>query len=175
MQRAIRTAAVVFSIATIGVTAAAEGIARPSQGGGLVLDVQLAFDTTQTMAPSIQAAQREATAIVERIKQVSPDARFSVVAFRDTNYDVPEYELLQRFTGETPRVQAALGRLRIGMSQSPTNTSAEAYNLVFRRSYSDRTAGWRSGSRKLVVVIGDAEPHGAATSGVTGCADTTAD
>jgi hypothetical protein len=167
-------AVAVLSSIVVAVSAS-DGVARTGQSGQLVLDVQLAFDTTRTMAPSIAAAERQAEAIVQRVKEVSPGARFSVVAFRDTNYSAPEYELLQRFTEDPVRVQSALGRLRIATSTAASNTSAEAYNLVFRRSYSDPAAGWRPNARKLLVVIGDAEPHGAASGGVTGCRDTTAD
>jgi hypothetical protein len=173
-MRYLLPAVAMLSSIVLGVSAS-DGVARTTQSGRLILDVQLAFDTTRTMAPSIAAAERQAEALVQRVKEVSPEARFSVVAFRDTNYSAPEYELLQRFTDDPGRVQAALGRLRIATSNAAVNTSAEAYNLVFRRSYSDTAAGWRPNARKLLVVIGDAEPHGAASGGVTNCSDTTAD
>ena len=47
------------------------------------------------------------------------------------------------------------------------------YNLVFHKSYADATIGWRTGTRKFVVVISDAQPHGPVYSdGFTDLLDT---
>src|SRR5581483_11379493 len=50
----------------------------------------------------------------------------------------------------------------------------EAYNLVLHNSDADPTnaIGWRDATRKFVVVIGDAQPHGPVMSeGFPDCAD----
>ena len=74
-------------------------------------------------------------------------------------------------TSDAAQVSAAIDTL----TPAGGNDYPEAYNLVFQNSTTDPNTGWRPGSRKLVVVIGDAEPHGAGTSGFAGCADTSAD
>ena len=43
---------------------------------------------------------------------------------------------------------------------------AEAYNLLFNKCYTDASIGWRAAARKIVVVIGDAEPHSAGAEGI---------
>ena len=67
-------------------------------------------------------------------------------------------------TGDAVKVDGAIDTL----SANGGEDYPEAYNLVFQNS-SDPATGWRANSRKLVVVIGDAEPHGAGTAGFGGC------
>src|SRR5207244_12043517 len=65
------------------------------------------------------------------------------------------------------------------LSASGGGDAPEAHNLVFHNSYNPALGapiGWRSGTRKFVVVISDAQPHGnLATQGFTGCSDASAD
>jgi hypothetical protein len=54
--------------------------------------------------------------------------------------------------------------------------SPEAHNLVFQNALDPANPiGWRAGSRRILVDISDAEPHGAGTAGFKGCTDTSAD
>jgi len=153
------------------------GSARADAAGqsGLVLDIEFAFDGTASMAPTIAQAQKDAESIMYAVRQLDPDARFAVVAFRDPNYAAPEYEVLRRLTGDVRAVRAAIGRVKSAGSLGPVNLVSEAYNLAFQRSVTDDSLGWRPSSRKVVVVLGDAEPHGAGAVGVRGCRDTAPD
>jgi hypothetical protein len=77
-------------------------------------------------------------------------------------------------TASSSDVQTALN----GLSADGGGDNAEAHNLVFHNSYTPALGGdigWRAGTRKFVVVISDAEPHGAGTAGFGGCADTSTD
>jgi hypothetical protein len=138
-------------------------------------EVELAFDTTGSMAQSIEAAKRDGRAIVEGVQRALPGARFAVVSFRDFRNPAGEYEVLQSLTSDASLVQAALDRLMTAANPDPENTSAESYNLMFRRSHTDRALGWSPESRKIVVVFGDAEAHGAGAAGLDGCNDMTSD
>jgi hypothetical protein len=109
------------------------------------------------------------------VRELDPDARFAVVAFRDPGYPAPEYEVLQPLTADVAAARAAVGRLRAVQTSDPSNVGSEAYNLVFQRSVTDASLGWRPQSRKILVVLGDGEPHGAGTIGVRGCTDTAPD
>jgi hypothetical protein len=135
------------------------------------VDIEIAIDTTGSMTPSIENAQRDARTIVANTQQTLPNARFAIVQFRDHG-DTPEYEVVQPITGDGAAVAAAIARLRAdGGEDSP-----EAYNLVFQRAVTDQAAlGFRPGSRKLLFVLGDAEPHGAGRSGLAGCEDDSRD
>jgi hypothetical protein len=139
------------------------------------IDIELAFDTTSSMRPSIERAKTDGARIVAGVLDALPDTRFAVVSFRDYGNPGGDYQILQPMTGDVGAVQAAFLKLRPVKNPSPLNTSAEEYNLLFQRSYTDAALAWRSHARKVVVVVGDAQPHGAGTSGIAGCTDTSID
>ena len=152
-------------------------------------DVEIAIDTTGSMTDGIADAVSEANAIVSGVQGSVPDTDFAVVQFKDfctataptsgtgctlpggavVPGDYPEYQVVQPMTSSASSVSTALGTL----SASGGGDEPEAYNLVFHQSYSDSTVGWRTGTRKFVIVIGDAQPHGpvASTDGFTSCVD----
>jgi hypothetical protein len=147
---------------------------RPS--AGQTADIMLAFDTTHSMEPSIAAAQRDAQDIISSVTPLAPGTRFAVASFRDRWYPGGEYTLLSHMTGNAAELVAAIGRLKVVSTTNPATVDyAEAYNRLFHETYTDPHIGWRPASRKIVIVIGDAEPHGAGTSGIPGCSDTTKD
>jgi hypothetical protein len=135
------------------------------------LDVEIAIDGTASMATAIAQAKQAGAGITDGVISLLPDTRFSVVVFRDHGNPAGEYELLQPFTGDPADVKAALGRIKTAFNPSPDNGPAESYNLAFRRSYSDDQMGWRPSARKIVLVLGDAEPNGAGTENLLGCHD----
>ncbi len=133
------------------------------------------MDTTGSMGPSITQAKNDASGIVSGVKADVPASQFAIVQFKDLG-DTPEYEVVQPMTGNSTDIGNALSSL----TASGGHDNPEAHNLVFRNSYTpaeDGPIGWRTGSKKIVVVISDAEPHGAgkAAEGLSGCTDTTAD
>jgi hypothetical protein len=146
----------------------AAGAAAPA--GPPDLDVLIAIDTTGSMTPSIEQAKRDARQVVADTQAAVPGARFAVAEFRDAG-DRPAYALVQAMTGDPDRVAGAMqGLFADGGGDSP-----EAYATVFRRAAADEAVGWRAGARRLLVVIGDAEPHGAGAAGLAGCSDRSAD
>jgi hypothetical protein len=144
--------------------------AAPARTSAAPVDVELAIDTTGSMGPSIARIQRDAEKLVAGIEARSPGAHVAVVEFKDAD-DTPEYELMQSMTGSTALVAQAVGQLGAGGG----GDNPEAYNVVFRNSYADKAVGWRASARKLVVVVGDAEPHGAGAANFPGCVDASAD
>ena len=139
-------------------------------------DILLAFDATDSMGPSISAAQRDAQEIVSSVDQLAPGTRFAVASFRDRYYPGGEYTLLSPMTGNVNELIGAINRLKPVSSTNPSvDTYAEAYNLLFHETYTDTQIGWRAASRKIVIVIGDAEPHSAGADGLAGCHDMTND
>jgi hypothetical protein len=154
--------------------AGSSGTAR--QSAVQTTDILLAFDATDSMAPSIGAAQREAQALIESVTPLAPGTRFAVASFRDRYYPGGEYTLLTPMTGDVSRLVAAIDHLKSVSSTNPAvDTYAEAYNRFFHETYTDTQIGWRPTSRKIVIVVGDAEPHSAGADGFPGCRDRTKD
>lgn len=135
------------------------------------LDVEIAIDTTGSMGSSISQAQADAKGLVKDIRARFAGAMFATVQFRDSG-DTPEYQVMQMMTGNATAIDTSIDALRAGGGVD----YPEAHNLVFQNAL-DAVApiGWRVGSRKILVVISDAEPHGAGTAGFAGCLDTSAD
>ncbi len=135
------------------------------------MDIVIALDTTGSMTPSIENARRDARKIVGETRQRLPNARFTVVQFRDAG-DRPEFEVLVRSTASAEEVEAATRK----MEADGGDDAPEAYNLVFQKAAeAPAEMGFREGARKIMFVIGDAEPHGAGTAGLAGCKDDSRD
>jgi hypothetical protein len=136
------------------------------------VDVEIAIDGTGSMGDAVARAQSQATQLTAQAAGLLPDIRFAVVVFRDPEASLGEYALLQPFTPDSARVKAAIDRIKTTAFGGP---DPESYNLVFQRSYNDNQMGWRPSARKIVVVLGDAEPYGAGAAGIPGCRDKSTD
>jgi hypothetical protein len=147
---------------------AASGVATP-------VDVEIAIDGTGSMTTAIAQAKSEGARALSGVASLLPDSRFAVVVFRDHGNPAGEYQLLQPLTSDVEEVDGALKRATTHSNPSPQNGLAESYNLTFQQSYSDARIGWRPSARKIVVVLGDAEPNGAGTAGLPGCHDQSRD
>ncbi|WDF35275.1 VWA domain-containing protein (plasmid) [Arthrobacter agilis] len=134
-------------------------------------DIQIAIDTTGSMFGAINQAKAQATDLVNTISAAVPDANFSVVDFRDSTDGPLEYVIKAPITNDAAVVQAAINT----MSPGGGGDYPEAQNLVLSRAATDDPALWRADSRKFVVLITDAPPHGAATNGFPSCGDTSPD
>jgi hypothetical protein len=156
-------------VATPASTAVHAGTASPP------IDVEVAVDTTGSMDVSIQNAKTSAAKLVAGLLGLDANARLAIVSFRDPGNPGGEYQVLQPMTTDSAGLSTAIAQLHTVHNPTPGNVAEESYNLVFRNSYSDSSIGWRSGARKLVVVIGDAEPYGAGKAGLAGCRSQLAD
>jgi hypothetical protein len=139
------------------------------------VDVEFAIDGTASMASAIARAKSEGARALSGVSALLPDTRFAVVVFRDHGNPAGEYQLMQPLTSDVTQVNSALNRVTTHSNPSPQNGLAESYNLAFQQSYSDARIGWRPSARKIVVLLGDAEPNGAGTDGIQGCHDRSRD
>jgi hypothetical protein len=169
-------------VALVAVTAAMPGGAHGSLAANAVVpavapvDVELAIDGTSSMSTAIARAKSEGVRALVGVKALLPNSRFAVVVFRDRDNPAGEYQLLQPLTSDEKAVEQALDRAEAHRNPTPGNTgAAESYNLAFHQSYSDPKVGWSDSSRKIVVVLGDAEPNGAGAEGLLGCQDRSQD
>lgn len=70
----LAVAAVCAGATAAGASAAIEQAVQP------LVDIELAFDATASMEPSIEQAKRDAAALVEVARGAVPGARFAIVA-----------------------------------------------------------------------------------------------
>ncbi len=164
-----------FGVAVVTLLMAFASMPSKAAEPSVSVDIELAFDTTESMATVLATARHDAQQVIDGVRAVVPDARFGVVSFRDPGNPGGEYQTLQPLTSDTTALERALGRLEARSNPSPNNSLTESYNLAFHRSYADNALGWRPASRKIVVVIGDAQGYGAGTAGLPGCTDTQVD
>lgn len=171
-KRRARSALLIFSLFVAVVLAGAASTDSPNAASKAVtLDVEIAIDTTGSMGSSIAQAQTDAKGLVSDIRARYASAAFATVQFRDS-YDTPEYQIMQAMTGDATTVDASIDTL----SANGGGDSPEALNLVFQNALDPANPiGWRAGSRRILVVISDAEPHGAGTAGFKGCTDASTD
>jgi hypothetical protein len=175
-RRSLRLCALLGVFAALALPTAGSSHPAGSRAVGPTTDILIAFDTTGSMAPSIAAAKHDAQTILSSVTQFTPNARFAVASFRDRFYPGGQYSLLSSFSSNSTVLVAAIAKLNaVNTTNAAKDTNAEAYNLLFHQSYSDPRIGWNPNARKVVVVIGDAEPHSAGAEGIPGCTDTTPD
>jgi len=145
--------------------------ASAASGAAAPVDVEIAIDGTESMATAVAQAKTQGAQALSNLAALLPDTRFGIVVFRDHGNPAGEYQLLQPLTSDVGQADAALNRVTTHFNPSPNNGLAESYNLAFEQSYSDARMGWRPSARKIVVVLGDAEPNAAGTDGMPGCKD----
>jgi uncharacterized protein (TIGR03382 family) len=158
-----------FTLAPGGTATETKVVTLPAKP--TLADIEIAIDTTGSMSTTIARAKADAIAIVTGVQADIPDTAFAVVQFKDS-FDSPEYQVAQGMTTSASAVQSAINAFSAGGG----GDYPEAYNLVFQNSYTPAVGGdlgWRDGSRKFVIVLGDAPPHNGGA--FAGCAADTVD
>jgi hypothetical protein len=131
------------------------------------LDLAFVVDTTASMAGLIGRAQAQMIAMIEAVIATVPVAlRLGVVEYRD---HPPQDQLLTRvhpFTHDLAQGQATINQLQAtGGGDGP---EAVFDGLVA----ACRELAWRPHARRVVVLVGDAPPHGVGAHGdgfASGC------
>jgi hypothetical protein len=115
------------------------------------LDVLFVVDATGSMGWVLDEVKARIIDIAAVVRSLVPIARFGVVAYRDKD-DPGFVTRSQPLTYSTIKVQGFLGGLR-----------AEGGGNMFEAVYDGIKVGvedsdWRSGARKIIILIGDAPP-----------------
>ncbi len=124
-------------------------------------DVVFVFDVSGSMNSVLQSAAANATTIMSDLAALLGDVQFGVVGFSDypvLPYGAPSdhpYILHQALTGDRSKVQNALN----GLTLENGEDTPEAYSRALYEMYSDPAVGWRTGSRRFVIMFGDSVPH----------------
>ncbi|MFQ5507609.1 MAG: FHA domain-containing protein, partial [Planctomycetota bacterium] len=114
------------------------------------LDIAILFDSTGSMGSYLEAAKRNLSAILEELAELVPGSRIALLTYRDH-----ESEYLTRHTrlGTKPfAARAFLGSVQAGQG----GDFEEAVDEAMARALELR---WRTGSYKILIIVGDAPPH----------------
>lgn len=136
-------------------------LARMSKREGLSqLDLCFVVDCTSSMSPFIQAAQRQAETILTTLAaQASADMRFAVVGYRDRGHE-PVCDVVPFARAERNAIRSALAILRAG-----ANGNTDAAEAVFDGLVAASELVWRESALRVLVLVGDAPPHGCGAVG----------
>ena len=116
------------------------------------LDVVFLVDATGSMDWAIAEVRLRITDIVDAVRSLVPLARFSVVAYRD--HDDPEFlTRAQPLTFSLVKLQRFLNALEAKGGGSLQEAITAGMEVAVRE------AGWRAGTKRVIVIIGDAPPH----------------
>lgn len=116
------------------------------------LDVFFLSDTTGSMAPTISGIQTGFSNVVTSLAGVAANSAFGVGEYKDV-VDPFVYRLNQAITTNTAAAQAGFGAWSAGGGGDLPE--ANLYGL----QQAALTAGWRTGSQRFLVWVGDAPGH----------------
>lgn len=133
-------------------------VVEPSTTDGM-LDMVIAFDTTDSMSAYINAVKTHVKELVPKLFSSNPDLRIGIVAFGDycdmkskDNFG-KAYQVLDLTNDENKIIQF------INEAQDTCGGDGdEFYELVIKKITEETE--WREGSTKAVLLIADAAPHG---------------
>lgn len=117
-------------------------------------DIVFLSDTTGSMGGAIGNVKTNVATIMDQVRAAQPDAEFGAAEYKDFTTDcATAYKLNQAVTDVTTDVVNAVGTWAAGCGvDTPEADFWGLHNLV-------ADAGWRSGSSKIIIWIGDAPSH----------------
>lgn len=126
----------------------------------LQLDLVLCVDLTASMTPFIEAARRRMTEILTvLVEQEGLDLQVGVVGYRDYGEKIEVIETYP-FNKNIPSIHKILSRLKV---KSPVQNIDAAEAVLAGLLASVDQLAWRVRSTKIIILVGDAPPHGCGT------------
>lgn len=125
-------------------------------------DIYFLADTTGSMGGSISNVSSNANSIMSAVSGATTDAQFGAGDYKDFPYDSPVYKNGQSITGSTADVTTAINAWSAsGGSDGPESNLYAIHKAI-------TSAGFRSGSNKIIVWFGDAPGHDSVCSAISG-------
>jgi hypothetical protein len=117
-------------------------------------DVVLLVDTTGSMGGAIANVRTNLQQVIADVRTAQPSAQFAVASYRDEGDGGELFRVRQNITPNAADLQTAVD----GLTAEGGGDTPEAWiNALFR--VSDGTISYRSGSSRIVVLVGDAPSH----------------
>ncbi|MDA9591323.1 VWA domain-containing protein [Alphaproteobacteria bacterium] len=117
------------------------------------IDVVFAIDATGSMVWVHRTVRQRMAQLAEYVRGLVPLARFGIIAYRD--YNDPDF--VTRISQPSFDIQKARSFMS-GIDALGGGDHPEAVTQALRDV--EGAIGWRSGSQRVVIIIGDAPPHG---------------
>ncbi|MFI7576944.1 VWA domain-containing protein [Micromonospora sp. NPDC049497] len=117
-------------------------------------DVVLLVDTTGSMGGAIANVRTNLQQVITDVRAAQPSAQFAVASYRDTGDGAELFRVRQNLTGDAVALQAAVDGLAAGGGGDTPEAWVNALVEV-----SEGAVAYRSGSSRIVVLVGDAPSH----------------
>lgn len=116
-------------------------------------DIMICFDTTGSMYPAIAQVRKNVDTLVKKLFKDIPDVRISVLAHGDYCDERSTYiTKMLDFTTDKEKICDFVKNVEA----THGGDADECYEFAL---YQARTASWKSGTSKSLIMIGDANPH----------------
>ena len=115
------------------------------------VDLCISFDTTGSMYPMLAQVRREIGELTQSLYDQVPELQIAVIAHGDYCDGIKAYRQLD-FSDQEHDVSSFVR----AVLPTAGGDAPECYELVLQRA---QELGWREGSTKAMLMIGDATPH----------------
>ena len=119
------------------------------------IDILISFDTTGSMYPVLAQVRREIDNLISNLISTIDNINIGVIAHGDYCDANNPYTI--RFLDFTTD-RSKLSEFVIGTKPTYGGDADECYELVLKTARTE--ASWRSNTKKILMVIGDSNPHG---------------
>ncbi|MBU7046714.1 MAG: VWA domain-containing protein [Theionarchaea archaeon] len=125
------------------------------------VDLIFVIDVTGSMWDDIDAVKASATTIVETITSMTCDFRVGIVGYRDhpiPPYGSPSDVMFEdyAFSSDKTTIISNINSLNV---YGGADWEEAVYDALLRAIDSTSIGGWRSGVKKILILMGDAPPH----------------
>jgi hypothetical protein len=118
------------------------------------MDLLISFDTTGSMNQVIASVRREVQRFIQETHEIDPDIRIGIIVHGDYCDEGRPYTIMAMdFTTDADTLKAFVRDTK----STYGGDADECYELVLRTARTN--FDWRAGTRKVMVLIGDADPH----------------
>jgi hypothetical protein len=125
-------------------------------------DIYFLADTTGSMGGSIANVSANSNSIMSAVNAATTDAQFGAGDYKDFPYDSPVFRNDQSITGAVADVTTAINSWSAGGGSDGPEGNLYALHKAIT------SAGFRSGSSKIIVWFGDAPGHDPVCSAISG-------
>jgi len=125
------------------------------------LDIVFVFDSTGSMGGVIREVKTRIRTFMSAITYLVPKTRLGLVTYRDLKkFDIDEFEYTVRFTPLTKGTPKGIAKLQRFLRSVDAFGGGDIPEAVYDGvETAIRRARWRQGSKRVIIVVGDAPPR----------------